>query len=347
MGVERGEGMGEADGHSRTRVGHATGASVAGPAIGEGDYRYEVIEDWARLPAGRSFNEVAAVGVDSKDNVYVFNRSDHPVVVFDRDGNFLRSWGEGVFVRPHGLHVAPDDTLFLTDDGDHAVRRCTAEGKILLTIGNPGKPAPFMGGLPFHRCTHTALGPNGDIFVSDGYGNARVHKFAPDGRHLLSWGACGIGPGEFNIPHNITCDADGWVYVADRESHRIQVFDQNGRYETQWNGVHRPCAMFMPRGRCPVCYVGELGPALPLTRNFPNLGPRVSVLDNNGRVLARIGGLHPGLGADQFIGPHGIAGDSRGDLYVGEVSRTFWHGYWPSDPIPENVRCLRKLRKIP
>jgi DNA-binding beta-propeller fold protein YncE len=314
--------------------------------VGEGQYRYEVVHDWAKLPQGWSFSEVAAVGVDTRDNVYVFNRSEHPMMVFDRDGNFLRSWGEGVFPRAHGLHMAPDDTIFLTDDGDQTVRRCTLDGKVLLTLGTPGKPSGFMSGLPFHRCTHTALSPSGDIYVSDGYCNARVHKFAPDGRHILSWGSPGIGPGEFNIPHNITCDADGWVYVADRENHRVQIFDGNGRYETQWNNIHRPAALFMPAGKCPICYVGELGPGVSLNRNFPNLGPRLSILDNSGKLLARIGGLHPGFGPEEFIGPHGIAVDSRGDVYIGETSRVFYRGFWPNQPIPDDLRCLRKLRKV-
>ena len=129
--------------------------------------------------------------MDRNDNVYVFNRGEHPMIVFDRDGNFLRAWGEGMFPRAHGVLMGPDDTIWLTDDGDHTVRQCTLDGKVLLTIGTPGKPAPYMSGEPFHRCTHTALSPKGDIYVSDGYGNARVHKYAPDGRLLMSWG----GPG--------------------------------------------------------------------------------------------------------------------------------------------------------
>ena len=214
--------------------------------VGSGDYRYEQIDNWAKIPSGWSIPEVGAVGVDNQDNVYVFNRGEHPMMVFDRDGNFLRAWGEGLFPRAHGLHMAPDGTVFLTDDGDHSVRQCTLDGKVLLTLGTPGKPAPFMGGEPFHRCTHTALSPKGEIYVSDGYGNARVHKYSPDGRLLLSWGASGTEPGQFNLVHNISCDPDGWVYVADRENHRIQVFDGNGKYETQFNNLHRPCGIFMP-----------------------------------------------------------------------------------------------------
>ena len=156
--------------------------------MGTGDFRYRLIPDWARLPDGWDFHEVAAVAVDSRDQVYVFSRSAHPVTVFDRDGSFLRSWGEGVFKRAHGLSMAPDDTIFCTDDGDHSVRRCTPEGKVLLTLGTPGTPKPYMGGEPFCQCTHTALSPTGDIYVSDGYGNARVHKYSPDGRLIMSWG---------------------------------------------------------------------------------------------------------------------------------------------------------------
>ena len=160
--------------------------------VGSGEYTYEPVENWAKLPPGWSFKEIGSVGVDSRDNVYVFNRGEHPMIVFDREGNFLRSFGEGLFPRAHGIFMAPDDTVWLTDDGDHTVRRCTLEGKVLLTLGIPGKPAPYMSGEPFHRCTHTTMSPQGDIYVSDGYGNSRVHKFTPDGRLLLKAviGAC-------------------------------------------------------------------------------------------------------------------------------------------------------------
>ena len=171
--------------------------------IGTGDFRYRVRRDWAKLPAGWRFMDVAAVATDANDNVYVFNRGDHPMIVFDSDGNFLRSWGEGLFSRPHGLHIGPDETLYCTDDGDHTMRACTLDGKVLLTLGIAGKPSRYMAGEPFHRCTHTALSPEGDLYVSDGYGNARVHKYSPDGKLLLGWGEPGTDPGQFNIPHNM------------------------------------------------------------------------------------------------------------------------------------------------
>jgi len=314
---------------------------------GRDEYTYRIVDDWARLPDGWSFHDVAAVGIDRNDNVYAFNRGAHPMIVFDRDGKFLRSWGEDIFKHAHGVHMGIDDSIYLTDDFDHTVRKCTLEGKVLLTLGVPGKPAPFMSGEPFRRCTHTALSPRGDIYVSDGYGNNRIHHYSPDGKLLQSWGESGAGPGEFNLPHNISCDEDGWVYVADRENHRIQVFDGNGKFETQWHNLHRPSGMFMPHGKCPICYVGEIGPYYDFNRGARNLGPRVTILSNKGEVLARIG-REPtnGTGPGQFISPHGLAVDSRGDLYVGEVSYTAWPNLFPDKPIPAGLRSLQKFERV-
>jgi hypothetical protein len=315
--------------------------------LGDGDYRYRVAEDWAKLPDGWEFRDVAGVAVDSKDQVYVFNRSEHPMMVFDREGNFLRAWGEGIFNRAHGLHVGPDDALYCTDDGDHTVRKCTTEGKVLLEIGIPGKPAPYISGEPFHRCTHTALSPDNHIFVSDGYGNARVHKYTPDGKLVMSWGEPGSDPGQFNIVHNIVADDDGWIYVADRENHRVQVFDTNGKYETQWNNLHRPCGLFMPRGDCPHCFIGELGPGMPVNRHMPNLGPRLSIVSNEGKLIARLGG-EEGLVNEpgKFMAPHGLAVDGRGNIYVGEVSYTNWPASFGDKPMPKLLHTLKKLEKI-
>ena len=220
--------------------------------IGEGEYKYEPADGWMKLPPGWVTQDVAAVGVDRHDNVYAFNRGEHPMIVFDRAGNFLRSWGEDLFSRAHGVSMGPDDTIYCTDDGDHTMRKCSLDGKVLLTIGIPGKAAAYMSGEPFNRCTHTALSPQGDIYISDGYGNARVHKYDPSGRRILSWGGPGTRPGQFNIAHNICCDADGWVYVADRENHRVQVFDGKGKFETQWNNLHRPSGLYMTSGACPI-----------------------------------------------------------------------------------------------
>ncbi len=309
-------------------------------ALGTEAFTYEVVENWARLPDGWSLKEVGAVGVDTHDNVYVFNRGQHPMMVFDRQGNFLRSWGEGIFPRAHGVTMAPDDTMFCTDDGDHTVRKCTLDGKVLFTLGTSGKPAPFMSGDPFNRCTHVAIDPrNGDFYVSDGYGNARVHKYSPDGRLLFSWGESGTDPGQFNIAHNIATDREGWVYVADRENQRVQVFDPNGKFEAQWVNMARPCGLYIDQ-TAGLAYIGELGSAIGPNSQAVRLGPRVSIYDTQGHLLARVGDQPEGEAPGQFIAPHGICIDSRGDIYVGEVSWT--HTGSRLTP-PRELRSLQKL----
>lgn len=315
--------------------------------LGSGEFRYKVIDPWGKLPDGWAYRDVVGVAVDSKDQIYAFNRGRHPVIVYDPEGNFLRSWGEGLFWRAHGIHIGPDDSIYLTDDNTQTVRKFTTEGKLLLTIGTEGERAPYMSGLPFHMCTHTALSPRGDIYVTDGYGNARVHKYSPDGKLLFSWGEPGTDPGQFNIVHNICTDDDGWVFVADRENHRVQVFDQNGKYECQWNYLHRPCGLFMERGKNPLCFIGEIGPDMNVNRNHPNLGPRISICNHDGKVLARLGKDRAGEAPGQFLAPHGLATDSRGNIYVGEVSNTYWGQQGELISNPRELRCIQKLERIP
>ncbi|GIX49550.1 MAG: hypothetical protein KatS3mg131_3761 [Candidatus Tectimicrobiota bacterium] len=313
--------------------------------LGSGAFVYAVDLDWGKLPPGWSYREVAAVGVDANDNVYVFNRGEHPMIVFDRAGNFLRAWGEGVFTRPHGLTMGPDECVYCTDDGDHTVRKCTYEGKVLLQLGIPGRPAPFQSGQPFNRCTHVALCPRtGAIYVADGYGNSRVHKFSPDGKLLFSWGEPGTDPGQFNIVHNIATDREGYVYVADRENHRVQVFTPEGKFETQWVNMHRPCGLYIDTAHGQdLCYIGELGPGMEVNRRIPNLGPRLSIYTTQGELLARLGDPSgAGEGPTQFLAPHGVAVDSHGDIYVGEVS---WTTLGRHLQPPRELRSLRKLVK--
>ncbi len=314
--------------------------------IGSGDYRYS-IESWPTLPAGWVLGDVAGVAVSDKDEIYLFTRGERPLLVFDSAGNLLRHWGEGQFIRPHGIDIGPDGTIYCTDDGAHVVRTFTPEGKELLRIGLPGEPEPMMSGLPFNKCTHTALSPSGDIYVSDGYGNARVHKYSPNGKLLFSWGGPGISPGEFNFPHNIVSDADGWLYVADRENHRVQVFNGDGKFETQWHSLHRPCALCKTNGTNPLFYVGELGPSLAANITFPNLGPRISVVAADGSIVARVGDEVAGLETNQFVAPHGIAVDSLGNIYLGEVSYTAWPQFFPGQDLPDTLRTMRKLVRVP
>ena len=228
-----------------------------------------------------------------------------------------------------------------TDDGDHDMRHCTLDGKVLRTLGISGKPAPLMSSNPVNRCTHLAIDPaNGDFYISDGYGNARVHKYSPDGKLLFSWGESGTGPGQFNIAHNIATDKDGWVYVADRENQRIQVFDRNGKFETQWINMAKPCGLYIDKSGDQRVYVGELGVAIGPNSQAYGLGPRVTIMDIKGNVLAKLGDGPEGIEPGQFTAPHGDSVDSHGDIYVGEVSGPHSRRYAHTPDVPSRLDTL-------
>ncbi len=298
---------------------------------------YEVLEGWEHLPEGMSFVEVAGVAVDSRDRVYVFCRGRIPLMVFDREGKFLNAWGEGTFTIPHGIFIDSHDHLWLADCGDHTLRKYTPEGRLLMTLGRAGhstetgfqlneSPVQHSAG-PFNRLTNAAVLPNGELYVADGYGNARIHKFAADGTWQFSWGEPGSGPGQFNLPHGIAVDSAGLVYVADRENSRVQIFSPQGEYLREWTWVGRPCDIFIDREDR--LHIAELGfriyhPTPPHYRfmETPPAGhdplARVTVCNPDGEIERRIGGEQPLLPGN-FIAPHAIWADSRGDLYVGEV----------------------------
>ena len=309
--------------------------------LGSGDLLFEPVIGWEKMPPGWSFVDVAGVAVDSRDNVFVFNRGEHPVIVFDRDGNFLRSFGEGRFSgRMHGIHVAPDDSVYCVDDGLHTVQQFSADGRLLTTLGTPNRPSAKWQGEPFNRPTHVAVSVRtGNIYVTDGYGNCRVHKFAPDGRHLMSWGEPGVDAGQFIRPHNVLIDREDNVYVADRENHRIQVFDANGKFISMWNNIHRPDGIALDAHDN--FYVGELN-GIEGVDDCPGLGHRVSVYNLRGELQTRFGDPEEGEGPTQFIAPHGVAVDSQGSLYVGDVAYTI-RGRKLNPP--RELKCLRKFRR--
>ncbi len=305
--------------------------------IGNHKLEYEVLEGWEQLPEGWSFVEVAGVAVDSQDRVYVFNRGAHPVIVFDKDGAFLNAWGEGVFSSAHGIFIDRNDHVYCADNFDHTVRKFTVDGSLLMTLGEANKPSDtgFEIGAspvqraagPFNMVTNVAVAKSGEMFISDGYGNARVHRFSADGRLIASWGEPGTGLGQFNLPHAIALDSAERVYVADRENSRLQIFSGNGDFLACWDWVNRPDDIFIDDQDN--IYIAELGWVVPVPDrpHFPFMKhppcghspiARVTICDPDGNIQAQVGGeeaLLPG----NFIVPHGIWADSRGDFYVGEV----------------------------
>jgi DNA-binding beta-propeller fold protein YncE len=311
--------------------------------LGSSSFTYEVSgENWGNLPNGWRYLEATAVAVDSKDEVYVFNRGGHPVIVFDQDGNFRRSWGEDVFTTPHGIAIGPDDSVYCTDAGDHTVRKFTPDGELMLTIGESGTHSPLMSGHPFNKPCHVAVDPrNGDIFVADGYGNARVHKYSGNGEYQFSWGESGTDPGQFNIVHNIATDREGRVYVADRENRRIQIFSPDGQYQEQWVNMSRAAAVIVDH-RTDLVYVGEYFGGQASNSTGTKLGPRVTILDIGGNVLARLSDEPYGDEPGRFYSPHAIAVDSQGNIYVAEVSYSDYGRVM--DP-PRELRSMQKLVK--
>jgi len=299
--------------------------------VGSGDFVYQANDVFVRLPDGISLGEAVGVAVDSQDRLYVFTRGGHqPVMVFDREGNLVDMWGAGLFVRPHGIYISPDDYLYLTDDQDHTVRKFTLGGELVMTLGKSccpsdsgversnyrtiKRPAP-----PFNLPTNLAIAPDGSLYVSDGYGNCCIHRFSPEGELLLSWGLPGEGPGRFQIPHGIGVDQTGRVVVADRENSLLQWFSPEGELLEVWDDVARPCDVFFDE--YDNVYVAEMGWHAGLPDPRPEeTGGRVSIFDRDGTLLCRWGGGKNPYAAGDFIAPHDVWRDSRGDLYVAEVS---------------------------
>jgi len=175
------------------------------------------------LPDGWRFGRVSSVAVDAAGNVYAAQRGPHadPIVVFDAKGKYLRSWGKGLFSIPHGLRVDRNGHVWVTDTGYHIVMEFTGDGTLVRTLGTKGKPDATHD--TFNKPTDVAFLANGDVLVTDGYGNSRVVKFSRDGKYLMEWGKRGKGPGEFDTPHVAVVDSHQNVYVSDRENERIQI----------------------------------------------------------------------------------------------------------------------------
>ena len=275
--------------------------------VGAGKFTYTYIQDWANMPADRSLGTVSAIATDSQDRVYAFQRAEPPVVIFNRNGEFLSSWGNGNFVDPHGLFIK-DDIVYLTDREGSTAMLSPLDDKPLQIIGTLGEYSdtgcevtgavcPRSAG-PFNYITEMVPHPSGDLYISDGYRNARVHRFSKDGTLVSSWGEPGKGgPNEFHLPHSLVVGQDGRIYLCDRENSRIQVFSAEGEYITMWTDMQRPLDISQDLE----------GNFVSSERVREDGGPaQMSVLDGEGNVLAR----WPSRSA------HGSWVDAHGDIYL-------------------------------
>ena len=274
--------------------------------VGSGDYKYEAIPSWPKMPRYWTFGTASDVAVNSSDEVYVFSRGAHPLTVWDEDGSLITSWGEGVFSPvAHGVCVTPNDNVWLIDAQYHIATEHAPDGTLLRTLGRKLAPSAAYLGVPFNMPTGLAIAPNGELFVSDGYGGHRVHKFSADGELLLSWGREGPGPGEFANLHSVGVDSRGRVFICDRENNRIQIFDDQGNFLEQWTDVQAPGDIIF---KDDVAYVVEQGG-----------GCAVGIWTLEGDLITRWRGSE-GAGRGTLEASHGICVDSHGTIYVAELT---------------------------
>lgn len=288
--------------------------------IGSGTHQYEIAEGWAKLPEHVVLGYTHGVVTDSQDRVYIHNMSDHSVVVFDRAGNFLNSWGEEFAAGAHGMLLnkeGDEEFLYLTDVSRGMVVKTTLDGEVLLRIGTPDLPEVYSDELKFVP-TDVAVSANGDIYIADGYGQSWIHQYDAQGTLIRSWGGKGSEPGEMKCCHGISVDTRGAepvLYVADRANNRIQIFTMDGihiKFITE--EMNSPCSFFQ--------YQDEL--------YLPDLLSRVTILDKNDKLIVHLGTSDaykkegwPNIPisereVDKFNSPHGICVDSHGDVYVVE-----------------------------
>ncbi len=288
---------------------------------GSGTHVYDIAEGWAKLPNGIALGYTHGIVVDSSDNVYVFHTRKPCVVKFDRNGNYLSSWGDEFEGGAHGcyLHLEQDaEYLYLTNPDTGLVVKTTLDGETVLRLEKPDLPDIYSDERPY-KPTDVAVAPNGDIYVADGYGQSYIHQYAADGRYIRSWGGSGSGEGQLTCPHGISVDLRGGepeLYVADRGNNRIQVFTMDGQHKRFIvDDMDMPCSFY---------YYGD-------EVYFPDLHSRVTVFDGNDRLITHLGEDQQAykqqgwpnvpehyFRPNKFSSPHGVCVDSRGDVYVAE-----------------------------
>jgi sugar lactone lactonase YvrE len=257
--------------------------------------------NWPTLPAGWTFEETPGVAVDKREHVFVFHRGPHSIIEFDKDGTVVRTWGDGVFVRPHALKFDPEGNLWASDDQGHMVVKMDDKGRVRMVLGRKNTKGETND--LFNRPTDIGFGPNGDVYITDGYGNSRVVQYTREGKFVRTWGKKGSGEGEFDLPHGIAIDKRGRVYVGDRENRRMQVFDADGKFITQWKHVGSPWGVVITSDD-----------HLYMCDGYNN---RILKTDLDGKILGVLGG--PGKFPGLLDYSHHLAVGPSGSVYVAEI----------------------------
>lgn len=271
---------------------------------------YKLVENWPNLDGGIKLGGVSAVASDSKDNVYLLQRIKPYVLVLDRDGKVVRSWN-GDFTTPHGLRIDKNDNVWIADMANHLVQKFSPDGKLLLSLGMKNKPG--LAGDQFNKPADAFVGPDGEVYIADGYGNSRIAKFESDGKFIKDWGMKGKGPGEFNIPHVVFMDEGNRVLVGDRENQRVQIFDRAGKLLDTWKDTGAPYGLAIHKDRVYLAD-GRKG--------------TIRVLDKDGKLLTSW------ETASKKDTPHWIHVDRQGAVYVGFVSGSKVQKWIPASRAP-------------
>lgn len=255
---------------------------------------------FVKLPDSITLGACSGVAVNSQGEIYLFHRGKQPIICLDASGKFIRSWGDDVIGSAHALRIDRDDNVWVTDIGNHQVMKFGSTGKLLLALGKAGSPGDGID--QFNKPTDVAFGPDGELYVTDGYGNNRVMKFTPNGGFLAQWGAAGDGPGQFNLPHTVVIDGQGRIVVGDRENDRVQVFESSGKLVEVWPGFAPFGLTYDKQGHL---FVAD------------GRANKILQLDDKGKVVRSWGqeGNQPG----EFQLPHMLTADKDGHLYVGEI----------------------------
>lgn len=293
--------------------------------LGDGAHKYEWIPGWAKLPEGMKYvgSTHGNVGIDANDRVYINTDTENAVMVFESDGKYVKGWGKEV-KGAHGMKIAKEgdkEVLWLCSLSRSEVLKCTLDGEILMTIPFPEKSGVYKSKGEY-KPTGVCIGPNGDVYVGDGYGKSWVHQWNAKGEYLRSWNGSEREKGAFRTPHGMCLDLRGkdpLVAVADRGNGRIQWFTLDGKFVTEAReGLRAPCTLYI-RGEDIV---------------IPDLQGRVTILNKDNKLVAHMGEtqdksllgknpVKPEQWVDgQFIAPHGAAWDSKGDLYVEDWNAT-------------------------
>lgn len=289
--------------------------------------KYELAENWPQLPNDVQLGNPTGIGIDTSQNIIVFHRADRTwpyfgsipdqpiedktIIIINKDnGKLISSWGDHLFIMPHGLTVDHENNIWVTDVGLHQVFKFSHDGKLLLQLGE----AKVSGNdsLHFNMPTDIAVAPDGSFYVSDGYGNSRVVKFSATGKYLFEWGTKGRKENEFNTPHGITLDNEGNVYVADRENNRVQVFDSTGQFIKQ----------LADKSFGPICAVSFHQSRLFAVDDFTFLkvkhrGSDVIIFDTTGKVQTRFGRSGGYNGTVSWY--HDLVIDKDGNIYIGDI----------------------------